>query len=160
MIDTGKWYSFTIEKITLERDMEIDYDKLANAIVAAQKRVAADEQAQNNATSKPFVGFVAFFLRGLAIVSLPGIILLGVHILRVVDDLALEGYLATIIKSAARLLLPLIGFVAGSYAVLLWKAAKEIEIEKDKNYIVSVFSGLVSFAALIIALVALFQGVS
>ena len=37
--------------------------------------------------------------------------------------------------------------------------ANEIRAEKDRNYIVSVFSGLVSFAALIVALVALFKGV-
>ena len=36
---------------------------------------------------------------------------------------------------------------------------KEIETEKDRNYIISVFSGIVSFAALIVALVALFKGV-
>ena len=37
--------------------------------------------------------------------------------------------------------------------------AKEIETEKDRNYIISVFSGIVSFAALIVALVALFKEV-
>ena len=31
--------------------------------------------------------------------------------------------------------------------------------EKDRNYIISVFSGIVGFAALIVALVALFKGV-
>ena len=41
------------------------------------------------------------------------------------------------------------------YSVLLWKAAKEIEKETDRNYVVSMFSGVVSFAALIVALVAL-----
>ena len=45
------------------------------------------------------------------------------------------------------------------YCFLLWKSAKEIETEKDRNYIISVFSGIVSFAALIVALVALFKGV-
>jgi hypothetical protein len=41
----------------------------------------------------------------------------------------------------------------------MWKSAKEIETEKDRNYIISVFSGIVSFAALIVALVALFKEV-
>jgi hypothetical protein len=45
------------------------------------------------------------------------------------------------------------------YSMLLWKSAKEIEKENDRNYIISVFSGIVSFAALIVALVALFKGV-
>ena len=47
----------------------------------------------------------------------------------------------------------------GAYCIIMWKAAKEIEREKDKNFIVSVFSGIVSFAALIVALVALFKEV-
>ena len=35
----------------------------------------------------------------------------------------------------------------------------EIDKEKDRNYIVDVFSAIVSFAALIVALVALLKGV-
>ena len=50
-------------------------------------------------------------------------------------------------------------FVIFLLSWILWKSAKEIETEKDRNYIISVFSGIVSFAALIVALVALFKGV-
>ena len=42
---------------------------------------------------------------------------------------------------------------------VLFNIAKEISKEKDRNYIISVFSGIVSFAALIVALVALFKEV-
>lgn len=42
------------------------------------------------------------------------------------------------------------------YSVMIWGAAKEIEKEKDKNYVLAVFSGVVSFAALVLTL---FQGV-
>lgn len=140
-------------------NMEIDYDRLADSIIAAQKRATTNERIQNRSTSKTFAGFVAFFLRGLAIVSLPSIILFGLQLYRLVDTLSLgESYLTTIIKIVAMVILPLTSFVAGSYAVLLWKSAKEIETENDKNYIVSVFSGLVSFAALVVALVALIKG--
>ena len=41
------------------------------------------------------------------------------------------------------------------YTILIWGASNEVEKEKDRNYIVSVFSGIVSFAALIIAVIAL-----
>jgi hypothetical protein len=37
------------------------------------------------------------------------------------------------------------------YGIILWKAGKEIEREKDRNYTIAVFSGIVSLAALIIA---------
>ena len=33
-----------------------------------------------------------------------------------------------------------------------------MEREKDKNYIISAFSGIVSFVALIVALIAFFKG--
>lgn len=45
------------------------------------------------------------------------------------------------------------------FALLLRASANEFDKEKDRNYIISVFSGIVSFAALIVALVALFKGV-
>lgn len=35
------------------------------------------------------------------------------------------------------------------YSVMVWGAAKEIEKETDKNYVLAVFSGVVSFASLI-----------
>lgn len=46
-----------------------------------------------------------------------------------------------------------------TFALLLRASANEFDKEKDRNYIISVFSGIVSFAALIVALVALFKGV-
>ena len=49
----------------------------------------------------------------------------------------------------------LIGIAILLYALIIWGSATEIENEKDKNYIVSVFSGIVTFVALIVALIAL-----
>ena len=49
--------------------------------------------------------------------------------------------------------------VALIFALVLRGFANEIERETDKNYIVSVFSGLTGFVALIVALIALFKGV-
>ncbi len=43
------------------------------------------------------------------------------------------------------------------YMLILWGSANEIEKENERNYIVSVFSSIVSFAALIVALVALYK---
>ena len=45
------------------------------------------------------------------------------------------------------------------YSVMVWGAAKEIEEEKDKNYVLAVFSGVVSFASLVVAIIALFREV-
>lgn len=50
-------------------------------------------------------------------------------------------------------------FILSMYSLIMWGASNEMRKERDKNYIVSVFSGVVSFAALIVALVALLKGV-
>ena len=56
-----------------------------------------------------------------------------------------------------------IGFIAvicvmvGLFAYRLEGAADEIKKERDKYYIVSIFSGLVGFVALVIAVIALLK---
>ena len=44
-------------------------------------------------------------------------------------------------------------------SIMFRGAANDMKSEKDRNYIVALFSGIVSFAALIVALVALLKGV-
>jgi hypothetical protein len=44
------------------------------------------------------------------------------------------------------------------FAVMLRGFANEVEREEDKNYIIALFSGIVSFVALIISLIALLRG--
>lgn len=44
------------------------------------------------------------------------------------------------------------------FALIFRAAANEIEKEKDRNFVVAAFSGLVSFAALVVACVALIKG--
>lgn len=41
------------------------------------------------------------------------------------------------------------------YSILLWGSSKELDKTDDKNFVVSVFSGVVSLAALVVALIAL-----
>ena len=48
-------------------------------------------------------------------------------------------------------------FSIALFSLILWKAAKEIEDEKDRYYLVSLFSGIVSFIALIVAIIALYK---
>lgn len=45
------------------------------------------------------------------------------------------------------------------YGIILWKSGREIEREKDRNYTIAVFSGIVSLAALIIAFLTYIRGV-
>jgi NADH:ubiquinone oxidoreductase subunit 6 (subunit J) len=43
-------------------------------------------------------------------------------------------------------------------SVMFRGAANDIKREKDRNYIVALFSGIVSFVALIISIIALYRG--
>lgn len=55
-------------------------------------------------------------------------------------------------------LLAVLCIAALLFALILRGCANEMDREKDKNYIVAVFSALTSFAALVVALVALLKG--
>ncbi len=52
----------------------------------------------------------------------------------------------------------LLAFVLFLFSRMLYKSAKAIENEKNKQFVVSVFSGVVSFAAVLVALIALIKG--
>lgn len=58
-----------------------------------------------------------------------------------------------------KIVMPIFSFVMLFYMFIIYKAAGEVEKEKDKNYIVALFSGVTSFAALIVAIASLFVGV-
>lgn len=48
--------------------------------------------------------------------------------------------------------------IVALYSLIFRGAANDIRFEKDRNYIVAVFSGIVSFVALIISIIALYRG--
>lgn len=58
-----------------------------------------------------------------------------------------------------KIVMPIFSFAVLLYMFIIWKAAGEVKKEKDKNYIVALFSGVTSFAALVIAISSLFVGV-
>lgn len=142
-----------------ELNLEIDYDKLAEAIVKAQENSEEETNKSKKHTSSVFALIVITMLQIASfLVGLISVALFLRSICTAIDNTwyGWANILRDILKIAFELL-----WVAlfGMYSVLLWKSAKEIETEKDRHYIISVFSGIVSFAALIVALVALFKGV-
>lgn len=181
---------------------EIDYDKLAQAIVKAQreaqtvteenadtqpsaqaseelekvkdtkqtKRLSAKEFRQlvwdiicNKKSSDGTIvsGLMATAIwiafNGLAIflvLAFFAIIIYGVYRATQFDwlndfSLSVLGTIIEIIGSLVCMVL---------FALVFRAAANEIEKEKDRNFVVATFSGLVSFAALVVACVALVKG--
>ena len=142
-----------------ELNLEIDYDKLAEAIVKANSQLDAEANQSKKFTSGMFSMSVFVILRVIALLGwiIAFALLLG-SINTVIemswnDFSTISGNIFQIIYSITITVLLVL------YPLMLWKSAREIEKEKDRNYIISVFSGIVSFAALIVALVALFKGV-
>ena len=142
-----------------ELNLEIDYDKLAESIVKANSQLDAEANKSKKFTSGMFSISVFIILR---VIALLGWIIAFALLIGSIntfiemswnDFSTISGNIFQIIYSITITVLLVL------YPLMLWKSAKEIETEKDRNYIISVFSGIVSLAALIVALVALFKGV-
>ena len=163
-----------------ELNLEIDYDKLAKAIVQAQnsldeipeesddtpitpirfwkgvcniivnkKGVTKDLLAASMSLLLSFVFNVLAIL--LILVAIASFILCGVDVYKVVTSDISLWFEALVYFCTAIVLLFL--------SLLMRGIANDISWENNKNYIVSAFSGVVSFAALVVALVALLTGV-
>ena len=112
-----------------------------------------------NMTSGAFAMLVSVVFRA---VALAGFLIFAVGTYATVlyaIQLPWQGWVVVIKNIYVLTMVVMILFILGMYSLIMWGASNEMSKEKDKNYIVSVFSGVVSFAALIVALVALLRGV-
>ena len=160
-----------------EVNLEIDYDKLAKAIVKAQEQVDTIEpymEDKSEYVSKTILGkvkknYFSFSLAKLisALFYLMGI---GVPIFTIKFFPVVKVYIYNNLFSSQNS--PMwIFYILYGYSIIailaisvfffsiFFNIAEEIKHEKNRNFVVAVFSGTVSFAALIVALVALFKGV-
>ena len=139
-------------------NLEIDYDKLAESITKAQANAKETTQKQKRYTLGTFATplIVAFY--GMSILGWILVISLPIGVYKTWGSFGWNGFAECF--SSIITLVSLLGIMVmvAMYSILLWKSAKEVEAETDRNYIISMFSGIVSFAALIVALVALVKG--
>ena len=142
-----------------ELNLEIDYDKLAESIVKANTKLDAEANQSKKFTSGMFSMSVFVILRVIALLSWIIAFALLIGSIKTFIEMSWNDF-STISGNIFQIIYSItITVLLVLYPLMLWKSAKEIETEKDRNYIISVFSGIVSFAALIVALVALFKGV-
>lgn len=134
-------------------NVEIDYDKLAEAIVKAQQK--ANEQYSVSREMMKFVITPVFwiltFVTGFISVAFWGVLITSAN-----DMLNDENWLAGAITL---LIVFFIAFFSLALTFFLGATAKEIDNEKDRNYISSMFSNVVAIVALIVALIALVKEV-
>ena len=138
----------TVNKIE-NLNFEIDYDKLAEAIVKAEKKARED----NSTLSKTLSGLSAFVFQLTAFAGWAFSVLGLVAGIETFMEMWKPGNRLSAVILAVTILFLLILIVM--FSILLWKSAKDIEKEKDKQFVVSVFSAIVGFTALVVALVAL-----
>lgn len=174
----------TIIKNIESVNMEIDYDKLAEAIVKANNKqnteltkqeeelnlpakekfrilrkgivqiIKCKNKTESALTTSFFAMLVSFLFRAVAIFGVFAFVALISGLIDTCSGMTWAG-LQFIPNIFTILTTILIGIAILMYSLVIWGSATEIENEKDKNYIISVFSGIVTFVALIVALIAL-----
>lgn len=149
-------------KVNIEKvNIEIDYDKLAESIVSAQVILNKEQAANNGAKANKVSNFfaiiicVVFGLLGFfsALMAISGVITLFQYLPK-----SIWTNSDAIINSINQILIYIILIIIfGVFVFLSFSSIVEIRKEKDRNYIVSVFSALTSLAALIVAFIALIK---
>ena len=154
--------------------LEIDYDKLAEAIVKAQEKSAEESRPaektgfwraiwlilcnKETKTGNRATGVLAVVLAfAFNAISLAVLAIMCIAVYCLIEKLDWNQEVSRIVSQIVSVAFLL--FLALLTSLIFRGIANEIGAEKDRNYILSFFSGIVSLAALIVALVALFKGV-
>lgn len=120
--------------------VNLDYDKLAAAIVNAQKKASEEEfEKDNTAYFSKLVLQIAFFMIGLLLLAF---VAYGVYML------ITNTY--PVIQIVFRVVLWLMVII---YAIWNFVMVSSIGKIRDRNYLVSYFSSMVALTALIVAIV-------
>lgn len=150
-------------------NMEIDYNKLAEAIVEAEHKAieesASEEklcfwkkiwyiiinkkQTQRANTVQLMAGIISWTFNALSVLSFLG------GVFGIVSLARPSVYGSQTVASIA--LTVAFSLVLLAFALMFRACANEISQEERKDYIVAIFSGLSGFAAVILAIVALFK---
>lgn len=151
--------------------VEIDYDKLAQSIVKAQNKAEKDtikdavieaheeinKKEDSFKHSREFLKVIIFpTLCILTVVGLIGFICSVAYIVEVCKEFnftELDGYIQFIVTIA-------IGILSLLFAIFSGLTAKEVNKGNDMGTLSSIFSNMVSFVALIVAIIALMKGVA
>ena len=131
---------------------KIDSKELAEAIVKANKK-----QQEESSTSKEWMKYIATTVLWLVAVASA---LFGIAMFVVCAKEADKVFSELIpIKLVSFLIEMVIALFFLGLGMLSGATARELDKEKDKNYIATMFSNVISLIALAVAFVALFKGV-
>jgi len=139
-------------------NVELDYEKLADAIVKAQKRAEEGEKQKKSNVANTFAALNTVLFQGTALFGIVFTIgLLIILVNSIISEFVWLGA-GNIFLNIVKIIIALaLAAILSFFSILLLRAAKEMEKEKDRQYIVAVFSAITSLAAVIVALVALLK---
>lgn len=134
-----------------EINLEIDYDKLAAAIVKAN-----EQQADKYSISREWMKFIIYpVFWGIAIISGLFSIISFVYGIGVINAEFRAMQNADWQQVAIGFIVVCIGFFLITVCMSTAFTAQEIDKEKDRQYVASMFSNIVALVALVVSLVAL-----
>ena len=137
---------------------EIDYDKLAEAIVRANEEVESKKQKSSKVLTSSMAMLLSLLFAILGVVIgffTVAIIYAYTQLFSTINQMNMEcGEIVSLHVLICLLILAMVITVT-----IMMVSAVEIYREKDRNFIMNAFSGVVGFAALVVAVIALFKGV-
>ncbi len=132
---------------------EIDYDKLAEAIVNANNK-----QQELYSPSREWMKYILTpIFWGVAVLSGILAIAMLIYTFKNINKVFDDGTLIEILTVVFEFMIALFGL---GFCVFSVVTAIEIDKENDRTYVASMFSNIVAIAALVVALVALLKGVT
>ena len=139
-------------KLSQAPTVPLDYERLAKCIAKAVSE-ENDKWANAHSVTREWLKFIITPIFWMIIIS--SAILSIAFFIITFSTLSIINT-TTVFRSIVSFMLALIFL---STALMAFFADREFEKEKDKQFVVSVFSGMISLVALIVALVALFMEV-
>ena len=137
-------------------NIEIDYDKLADAIVKANEK-----QSKQYSMSREWMKFLIYpVFWGVAIIA--GILAIICLIYASKEMLIFLNATSVYDLDLWKLAGSVVSFVVSLFLIAVCMStaftAKEIDNETDRNYVATMFSNIVALVALVVSLIALVKG--
>ncbi len=166
-----------LSSIHESNSLEIDYEKLADALIKAEKKASemkslkeespkekrsvfkaiwsilkGEKSEDGRYLSAPYIFIIVILYR---IIAIAGLVMLIPYTITSFNYIASLHWSNDVLLTNIVILfiLLLVFVIVFLYMVLFWGAANDMENEKDKDYVMNVFTGMVSIAALVISII-------
>lgn len=139
----------------LEVKTEIDYDKLAEAIVKAQEKAKEEDNKELNQVLRLQKSGLSIIYLLISVIGLVSLFLLGLIMILAIRELNWSGKFNVFLNVLIIIVFLLLMFLLGVISFKVKKLSDAVIKLKDKQLIVALTSSAVSFVALLISIVAL-----